>query len=428
MGNTSEDQSTTGEQSDGLIDILFFLHNFAGGGVEKKVLRLAAMLQQRGKRVAIAICFPDGPLAESVADGIPVIPLQETPVWSARAAALRADPGAWKRMLRPVLLSRKPPRMLPFLPSLAKLLAEQKPHALFTAMPYMNVIAVLARTLAGTDTRVVLSEVDAVRDTMENAQEWKMRYLAPLMARAYAQADAVIAVSDGIADDLSDWTGLDRGHITTVYNPSVTPEIFDMASEPVDHPWFADGEPPVVLGVGRIDRKKDFETLIRAFAKVHAHRKVRLVILGDASPGRKRDKYISELNDLIASLGVANDVSFAGYTLNPYKFMRRAGVFVLSSLREGFPNVLVEAMASGCPVVATDCPHGPKEILAEGTFGPLVPVGDAEKMAKAISRMLDAPIASKALIARASEFSAERAVDHYQRILLGAPDPDQHST
>ena len=420
MVSTSHKKHLVGEQTGKQIDILFFLHNFAGGGLEKKVLRLAAMLKERNKHVVIAVCFPDGPLAGSVADGIPVINLEEVPVWKARAVAVRADPGAFGALLRPVLLSRKPPRMLPFLPSLAQLLVRRKPRSLFTAMPYMNVIAVLARGLAGTNTRVVLSEVDAVRDTMEGAREWKMRYLPPLMRREYGRADAVIAVSDGIADDLSTWTGLDRGHITTVYNPTVTTEIFDKASEPLEHPWFARGEPPVVLGVGRIDRKKDFATLIRAFAKVRARRTVRLVILGDASPGRKRDKYLAELAALITSLGVDDDVAFPGFTLNPYSYMRHAAVFVLSSLREGFPNVMVEAMASGCPVVATDCPHGPKEILANETFGPLVPIGDPERMAKAIAQTLDTPIASERLSARASEFSAERAVDHYQRILLGA--------
>lgn len=418
MVNTSQNTCSSGEQAGRRIDILFFLQSFAGGGVEKKVLRLAAMLRERDKQVAIAVCFPEGPLAGNVAEGIPVIHLGEVPFWKARVAAARADPGGFGALLRPVLLSRKPPRMLPFLPSLARLLVQRKPRSLFTAMPYMNVIAVLARQLAGVDTRVVLSEVDAVRDTMEGARDWKMRYLPRLMGRAYGHADAVIAVSDGIADDLSAWTGLDRGRITTVYNPTVTPEILAKASAPPDHPWFAPGEPPVVLGVGRIDRKKDFAALIRAFAKVRAHRNVRLVILGDASPGRKRDKYRAELAVLIASLGVDDDVAFPGFTLNPYSYMRRAAVFVLSSLREGFPNVMVEAMACGCPVVATDCPHGPKEILANGRFGPLVPIGDPERMAEAIAHALDNPIPSEKLIARASEFSAERAVQHYQCILL----------
>ena len=406
------------EHADRQIDVLFFLQNFAGGGLEKKVLRIAGMLRERNKHVAIAVCIPEGPLAGSVPEGVPVITLDEVPLWRARLAAMRADPGGYGALLRPVLLSRKPSRMLAFLPSLAELLVRRRPRALFTAMPYMNVIAVLARKLAGTGTRVVLSEIDAVRDTLEGAPGWKMRYLAPLMRREYGQADAVIAVSDGIADDLSDWTGLDRDRITTVYNPTVTPDILEKAAEPPAHPWFARGEPPVVLGVGRLDPKKDFATLIRAFAKVRASREAKLIILGDAPPGKKRDRYRAELAVLISNLGVDDDVAFPGFTLNPYSYMGHAAVFVLSSLREGFPNVMVEAMACGCPVVATDCPHGPREILAGETFGPLVPMGDPDRMAVAIARTLDDPIPRDRLIARASEFSAERAVDHYQRILL----------
>jgi len=423
MANKPQEKLPPVEKSDQTVDILFFLQSFTGGGVEKKILRLAGMLKERGKRIAIAVCFPDGPLAGSVPDGIPLIHLEEVPVWKARVAALRAAPGAWNHLLRPVLLSRKSPRMLPFLPSLAQLLVRQKPRSLFTAMPYMNIVAVLAHALAGTGTRtrVVVSEVDALREKTEKARDWKMRYLPALMGCAYRRADAVIAISHGVADDLSSCTGLDRGHITTVYNPAFTPEIFQKAEAPVDHPWFAPGEPPVVLGVGRINRKKDFGTLIRAFAKVRAGRKARLVILGDTSPERKRDKYFAELENLVATLGVGDDVDFAGFTLNPYSYMRRSAVFVLSSVREGFGNVIVEAMACGCPVVVTDCPYGPSEIVADGTFGPLVPAGEPERMAEAIARTLDAPITPERLVERASEFSAERAVNQYQRILVGEP-------
>lgn len=400
------------------IDILFFLYNFAGGGVEKKALRLAAMLQDRGHCVAIAVCYPAGALAERVAAGIQVINLEKAPVWKARAAAVRADPGAFRVLLRPVLLPVSSPRMLPFLPSLARLLARRRPRSLFTAMPHMNVVAVLARKLAGTDTRVVLSEVNAVRDKLETASEWMLRFAAPLMKREYARADAVIAVSNGVAGDLADFTGLARNCITTVYNPTVTPEILEKAKKPLDHPWFAPGEPPVILGVGRYHPNKDFPTLIRAFAKVRAGRSARLVILGDAAPGKKRDKYLAHLDALIAELGIEDDIDFPGFTINPYRYMSRAALFVLSSLREGFPNVLVEALACGCPVVATDCPHGPPEILANGTFGRIVPMRAVDEMAEAIARTLDAPISSERLRARADEFTAERAVERYERILL----------
>ena len=166
MGRNSRDRNATADTPDDRIDILFVLFNFAGGGLEKKVLRLAAMLKDRGNTVAIAVCYPEGALADRVAGGIEVIPLEKGPVWKARAAAVRADPGAVGALLRPFLLPRKSPRMLPFLPSLARLLARRNPRSMFTAMPHMNVTAVLARRLAGADTRVVLSEINAVRDKL----------------------------------------------------------------------------------------------------------------------------------------------------------------------------------------------------------------------------------------------------------------------
>jgi glycosyltransferase involved in cell wall biosynthesis len=406
------------EQADRRIDILFFLCNFAGGGVEKKVLRLAAMLRDRGHVVAIAVCLPEDPLADGVASGIAVIPLRPLAVWEARLAAVRADPGAVGALLFPVLLPAKAPRMLPFLPALARVVAQRRPRSLFTAMPHMNVTAMLAKRAAGTDTRVVLSEVNVVRDKLETSREWMSRFVRPLLRREYGHADAIIAISDGVAEDLAAYTGLGRDRITTVYNPAVTPEILEKAEAPLDHPWFALGGPPVILGVGRYHPHKDFPTLVRAFAKVRAKRTSRLVILGDAAPGNKRDNYVAGLQALIGELRIEDDIDLPGFTVNPYQYMSRAAVFVLSSLREGFPNVLVEAMACGCPVVSTNCPHGPSEILDNGTFGRIVPMRDVEAMAEAIVRTLDSPLPSERLRARAFEFSADRAVERYEQILL----------
>jgi len=419
MISNSQEKRPAHEESDQIIDILFVLYNFAGGGVEKKVLRLAAMLSERGKTVAIAVCVREGDLAGSFADGISVIELEAVPMWRGRYAALHADPSAIPELLRPMLLTRKPPRVLRFLPSLAQLLRHRQPRSLFTAMPHNNIVAVLARRLSGANTRIVLSEINSVRDKLESSREWMSRFLQPLMRREYGQADAIIAVSDGVADDLAAFAGLARDHITTVYNPTVTPETLEKAKEPLEHPWFATGEPPVILGVGRYHPNKDFPTLIRAFAKVRAERAARLVILGDAAPGKKRDKYLAEITALIAELGVVDDIDLPGFTINPYRYMSRAAVFVLSSLREGFPNVLVEAMACGAPVVATNCPHGPPEILANGTFGRIVPMRDVDAMAEAMMQTLDAPISPERIRARALEFTAERAVERYEEILLG---------
>jgi glycosyltransferase involved in cell wall biosynthesis len=238
------------------------------------------------------------------------------------------------------------------------------------------------------------------------------RFRLSLARHFYPRADAIIAVSNGIADDLAQVTGLPRERITTIYSPVITPELQEKARAPLDHPWFAQGSPPVLLGVGRLVPQKDFPTLLKAFARVRAVRKARLVILGE---GIRR----MELETLVRELGVAADVTLPGFVANPFPYMAGASVFVLSSAWEGLPGVLIEAMACGCPVVSTDCPSGPAEILDGGAYGPLVPVGNDEALAKAILSVLETPPDPERLRVRAALFSVDRAADRYLEVLLG---------
>jgi glycosyltransferase involved in cell wall biosynthesis len=197
----------------------------------------------------------------------------------------------------------------------------------------------------------------------------------------YPWADGIIAVSQGVADDLGQITRLSSDRIQVIYNPIVLPELFTLAQEPVEHPWFKPGEPPVILGVGRLHPQKDFPTLIRAFAEVRKVQQARLMILGDG-PERQA------LTTLVSELGLIEDVAFPGFVQNPYAYMSKAAVFVLSSAWEGLGNVLVEAMAIGTPVVSTNCESGPGEILDGGKYGRLVPVGDSRAIAQAITSVL----------------------------------------
>jgi glycosyltransferase involved in cell wall biosynthesis len=222
----------------------------------------------------------------------------------------------------------------------------------------------------------------------------------------YPRADTVIAVSDGIAEAIIELTGLPRAQITTIYNPVVDATLLDKASEPIDHPWFTPGEPPVVLSVGRFRMQKDFPTLIRAFALVRSARPARLMILGDGTRRRA-------LEALVDNLGLRSDVALPGYAENPLPWMRRAAVFVLSSTWEGLPGVLIEALAAGCPVVSTDCPSGPAEILDRGAYGPLVPSRDPQALAQAILAVLENPPDRDRLRQRAALFSVDVAVAKY---------------
>jgi glycosyltransferase involved in cell wall biosynthesis len=211
--------------------------------------------------------------------------------------------------------------------------------------------------------------------------------------------------------------GLPAQRIATVYNPIVSPKLVDLADAPLDHPWLAPGAPPVVLGVGRLARQKDFATLIRAFKAVRSLRPARLIILGE---GQERAK----LEALITAERLAGDVSLQGFEPNPFRYMRRAAVLALSSVHEGLPGVLIQAMACGTPVVSTDCPSGPAEILEDGRWGRLVPVGDADAMAAGIAAALDDP-APPDVAARAAAFSVEAAVSAYLKVLSVRPDQPQ---
>jgi glycosyltransferase involved in cell wall biosynthesis len=308
-------------------------------------------------------------------------------------------------------------------------LRREQPAVLLAVKPHPNLEAVWARQLAGVPTRLVIGERDTLsQKILHKKRSWRWRYLPPLMQRVYLGADAIIAVSDGVADDLSLHTGIPRERITTVYNPVVTPELLCQSQARLDHPWFMPGSPPVVLGVGRLAVQKDFPTLLRTFARVRAKREARLMILGGKPDGKpdgghaalKNAGQRAELIVLASKLGIAADVALPGFVINPFAYMARARVFVLSSAWEGLPGVLIQALACGCPVVSTDCPNGPAEILAGGAYGPLVPVGDDAALAAAIESVLDVPPDPERLRQRAAAFSVERAMDGYLDVLLGA--------
>lgn len=274
-------------------------------------------------------------------------------------------------------------RALTSLPALVRYLRRVQPEAMLSVIGYVNVIALWARRLAGVRTRLFVNEQNTVSFEAGNASSWRGRLTPWLIKRFYPWANHIIGNSTGVADDLSHVTGLPRDRITVIYNPSVVKvEVWEKAQAPLDHPWLRPGQPPALLAVGRLQMQKDYPTLIRAFAQVRRRRRARLLILGE---GKERPR----LEGLIKELGLEQDVSLPGFVMNPYAYMARASLFVLSSRWEGLPTVLIEALCCGTPVVSMDCPSGPREILRGGKYGPLVPVGDANALARAIETVLD---------------------------------------
>ena len=215
-----------------------------------------------------------------------------------------------------------------------------------------------------------------------------------------SSAERIVAVSTGVAEDLVRQVSRIAGRVRVVPNPVHHEDIAAMAVTAPDHPWFDDPDVPVILSAGRLVGQKDFATPIRAFAEVVKSRPARLAILGE---GRERDA----LAALVRELGIGHAVGLPGFVVNPFAWMARARVFAVSSIDEGLSMVLIEAMACGTAVVSTDCPHGPREVLEDGKWEPLVPVGDPGALAAAILETLSDPLPPDLLAARSRAFSVE---------------------
>ena len=400
--------------------LAFLLDSLEGGGVQRMTLATARCCRERGHAVDLLVCEARGRLRGSIPDGVRLVELARSDPLLARALPARADPAALPALALAVVLPRKAHWTQAHLRALAHHLRRERPDALLAATPRLNLLAAWARRLAGGRTRLLVSERTAPTQNLDRGGKWRKRLVLPgLMRRAYGQADAVVAVSDGVADDLARVTGLPRGRIRTIHNPVVGPELEALSREPVAHPWLAPGEPPVVLSAARLTAQKDLPTLLRAFALLRAGRAARLLILGDLPTPERTEARIAELRGPRGPARGGGGRGAAGVRREPVRLDGARALFALSSAYEGFGNVLVEAMACGCPVVSTDCPSGPAEILAGGRHGPLVPVGDAEALAAAMARVLDAPPDPAALRARAAEFTVGRATDGYLDALFG---------
>ena len=383
--------------TNGLLRIALVIPHLGGGGAERSVLKLARGLVARGHAVDLLVFGKPETLAD------------EVPAGTRRFTLQRELTNGIRDRLH--IVSRFGLRVLPSLRgdlladarSVAAYVNKEMPDCILPSLPRAKAAALLA--LSFTDFNPVV--IPIVRNVLMS----RRRRFRRLYSHLFPSADHLVAVSDGVADDLALTLKLPRENISRVYNPVVTPEIAEMARAIPDHPWMSDEGPPIVLSVGRLARVKDFPTLLRAFRQVSQSRRARLIILGEGSWRRR-------LENMVRKLGIETIVSMPGWNANPYAFMNRASVLVLSSKREGLGNVLIEAMACGCPCVSTNCPSGPSEILDKGRYGQLVPVGNAPALAAAIEHVLNSPPNRSTLLARARQFSINTAIDHYERIVV----------
>ena len=375
--------------------LALFFSGLAGGGAQRRMLLLARGFAARGYRVDVVVARAEGPYRAAIPPSARLVALASR---VARLPGIRTRRGLW------VLATTR---------ALAAYLARERPDVVLSTSAPANLAALGARALSRSPARVVVS----VNLNLSAATGSRQRFWGPalrgLARRAYRRADAVIAVSQGVAEDLARVLAPPRPPIVTITNPLPIAEIEEKARAPLAHPWLEPRAPPILLAVGKLKRQKDYPTLIRAFARVRARRPARLLILGE---GEERPR----LERLVRDQGLAQDVALPGFVENPWAWMARASVFVLSSAWEGFSNVLAEALACGCPVVSTDCPSGPAELLDDGAFGTLVPVGDDRALAEALLETLEKPRDPARLRARASAFSVDTAVDRYLDVLVGS--------
>ena len=296
------------------------------------------------------------------------------------------------------------------LPKLVQYLRKEQPRALLSSKSRSNQDAIEARSLAGVPTRVVIRVGTTVSRRVKGRNPIKRWKSFSPMRRFYPQADAIVAVSGGVARDVAGITGIPLKRIRVIPNPVITPELPFLAEEPVAHPWFTKNGPPIILGGGGFRRQKDFSTLIRAFALIRKKRAARLVILGKGRQKRRLER-------LALKLGIGEDFYLPGFVANPFAYMAKSSLFVLSSRWEGSPNALTEALALGIPVVSTDCESGPAEILKGGHYGPLVPVEDIGAMARAIEKTLENPLDPSVLKAAVQDYAIETSTAQYMDVL-----------
>jgi glycosyltransferase involved in cell wall biosynthesis len=368
-----------------------FLARFLSGGLEQVILNtLKGLSQEPNIALDLVVHSTENLETSCLPDGIRVIDLK-TPVDARLLSSLK--------LIFP----------------LVRYLHREKPQVLFSHLIYVNAIAVMARAIAKIPVSLILVEHNLLFSNVSQSDEPQSRLIVGMMRWLYPKADRIVAVSQGMARALEERLHWQKGTVATIYNPVIDSELLAQAQISPEHPWLETGQPPVFLAAGRLTPAKDFPTLIQAFAQVRAQVPgTRLLILGE---GPQRAK----LETMAKKLGLEAEIAFPGFVKNPYSYMSRAQVFVLSSRWEGLPTVLIEAIACGCQVVSTDCPHGPKEILAEGKYGRLVPVGKIEALATAMQSALTEPIAPELLKERSLDFSITRAINQYLKLLNLTP-------
>ena len=364
--------------------LAFFVDSLAGGGAERVMLNLANEYIKHGYKVDLVLAHKQGDYLDDVDPNIRIIDLSVTRFWTY------------------------------FFP-LIKYFRLEKPDVMLSATTILNLLAIMTKLLSCVKVRLVVSEHINITSFAETGTLQRPKVVKMLIKWFYPKSDQIIAVSNGAAKSLSQFSGVPLAQIKAIYNGVIDSEKLHLSQEKVSHEWFGSQQAhePVIVAVGRLEAQKDYSMLLNAFAIVRKVRNAKLLVLGE---GELR----AELENKAIKLDINQDVLFYGFESNPFKFLANANVFALSSQYEGLPTVLIEALACGCPVVSTNCPSGPEEILEQGRFGELVKVGDENAFAAALLNVLSSQVSDarkKALAMHGQQFNVKKAFDEYSKVL-----------
>jgi glycosyltransferase involved in cell wall biosynthesis len=369
-------------------ELALFLPQLSGGGAERIIVLIANHAARRGLKVDLVLNRVAGPYLCDVDEAVTLVSLDAQRVWDV-------------------------------LPRLIVYLRRRKPRRLLSTLYRQNFLVSMAHAIAGSSARLVLREANTFsrdsgqrREAAKPLERIKGLVDQQLLPMLYRRADQVIAISEGVREDLLTSFGLPPELVVAIHNPIDLAMIDARAGEPVEHRfWDEPREDPLIVSVGRLEAQKDFETLIHGFAQARKVRSMRLLILGTGSQRAR-------LTALVEGLGIGQDVCMPGFVHNPFAVLARADLFALTSRWEGFGNVFIEALAMGLPVVATDCPSGPAEILEGGRYGTLIPIGDRDALARALLETLEHRPEPRRQRARAEAFGLEHILPAYGQALM----------
>jgi glycosyltransferase involved in cell wall biosynthesis len=361
--------------------LAFFIPSMSDGGAERVTLNLVNNIAKRHDvNVHLVLAKAVGPFLRLVESNVKIIDLES-----------------------------KNTRNSVF--ALARYLSEYKPAAVVSALHHANIIALIANKLCrGFSSRIIVTLHINLSVSVKNPTNFRARFIRPIVKITYRWADRIVGVSTGVSNDFADSLGISRDQVDVIFNPVITPDVKVKSLEDPQHRWFSDRSVPVVLAAGRLSKQKNFAMLVDAFNLIKDDTPANLLILGE---GDSRESLQSKINNY----GLQSRVELAGFVDNPYAYMTKSKVFVMSSLFEGLPTVLIEALYCGTSLVSTDCPSGPREILRDGELGVLVPLGDVNQLGAAMLAALSTKRPST-LDTAWLPYEADTVADQYMDVML----------